>query len=422
MKQDISEIKPNFETDDTPTQQQFYNWIESCMNFNQVGTAVSIGVDEYDITLPENNTFSSLINNPMWLKFDTTNTTTQVVLNDIGSGEQEVLYKNDKQNIGIGDIVADTYYLIVYDDDDSEFRIIGQIGVGSGTFYDVLNNNNRSLGLDVILDPQSDATVGVQNSSPESILRGNFWNGVASENTQVKSFLEVVEVFGQLQQTYGEYFNGDLVKHFFDSDIAQDLFWIVQKGDNVADMTLSDEGLLVINFEDATVSTQFYVDMSDVVPVVNLVGDSGNTGGVTSDELTDDRAWIFPDDDGKVLLTKLAPNINVITTEPQITGDIDNWNPTDLATTNLIRVDTNANNHEISGIVAPVPIGEKQVISITNLSQNRDIKFMHNNASSAPANRFLLRDANNKSIKPNETAQFMYDVTLGRWMPLNRVG
>jgi len=127
-------------------------------------------------------------------------------------------------------------------------------------------------------------------------------------------------------------------------------------------------------------------------------------------------APISPED-----LKKIA-NYTTVTTVPTITGDINNWNPTGLATSNLLRVDVNANNHEISGIVRPAPIGEKQIIAISNLNQNWSLKFLHNDALSTPANRFLLRDGADKSIKPNETAIFHYDNVLGRWMPFNRVG
>ena len=113
---------------------------------------------------------------------------------------------------------------------------------------------------------------------------------------------------------------------------------------------------------------------------------------------------------------------NVITAAT-LTGDVDNWSPTGFdADTDMIRVNVNANNRAISGITAP-GAGINRVLAVKNINTaSLDIRFLHNNANSLSDNRFLCRDNNNKSIKPNETALWFYDHIQNRWTPLNRIG
>ena len=101
--------------------------------------------------------------------------------------------------------------------------------------------------------------------------------------------------------------------------------------------------------------------------------------------------------------------------------DTDDYNPTGFATCNMIRQDVDVDKLELSGIVAPA-VGVSRIIKIANLSLINDLKFMNNNVLSVAANRFLLRDDNDKDLKPNETASFWYDHTSARWRPLSRVG
>jgi len=106
-----------------------------------------------------------------------------------------------------------------------------------------------------------------------------------------------------------------------------------------------------------------------------------------------------------------------------LTADIDNLGSTfaaDYAKTNIIRITPDANNWEISGIVAPAA-GINRVIHISNVSNTLDIKFKDDDSGTA-ANGMLLRDGADKSIKGNETASFWYDHLVSRWKVFNRVG
>ena len=105
-----------------------------------------------------------------------------------------------------------------------------------------------------------------------------------------------------------------------------------------------------------------------------------------------------------------------------LSSDVDNWSPAGYDDeTDLIRINITS-NRDITGIVAPSP-GVNRVLGVTNLNNsNDDLKFEHNDSGSLAANRFLLRDAADKTIKPNETAWFWYDHLSSRWRPFNRVG
>jgi hypothetical protein len=109
-------------------------------------------------------------------------------------------------------------------------------------------------------------------------------------------------------------------------------------------------------------------------------------------------------------------------TPPILTVNVDNYSPPGFAYGIIIRQDINSNNRSISGFTAP-PAGVAATIAVCNINTSgKDLRFEHNNAGSSAPNRMLLRDAANKSIKPNETAWFWYDHTDSRWRPYNRIG
>ena len=113
---------------------------------------------------------------------------------------------------------------------------------------------------------------------------------------------------------------------------------------------------------------------------------------------------------------------NVITAAT-LTVNVNNWSPTGFdSETDMIRVDVNVNNIAITGITAP-GAGINRVLAVKNINTaSNDLRFSHNNAGSLAVNRFLCRDNNNKSIKPNEAALWFYDHVQSRWTPLNRIG
>jgi hypothetical protein len=157
---------------------------------------------------------------------------------------------------------------------------------------------------------------------------------------------------------------------------------------------------------------------------------SGEAGEliVNNTPSTTDYTQTHQADNGDIALTKniaisQAYTIQSIITAPTITSDQDNYSPAGFDDdTDLIRVDVDANNRSISGIPAP-PLGVFRILGIKNINTaSLDLRFEHNNAGSLPENRFLCRDNNSKSIKPNDMALWFYDHNVERWTPFNRIG
>lgn len=111
---------------------------------------------------------------------------------------------------------------------------------------------------------------------------------------------------------------------------------------------------------------------------------------------------------------------NVIT-PPILTATANNYEPTGWEDSHLVRQDIDANNREIGGFKAPDP-ARYIVKRIANISLVNDMTFLHDDGGSDAENRILLRDNGDRSIRPNETAEFYYDVVQSRWKPKTRIG
>jgi hypothetical protein len=110
-----------------------------------------------------------------------------------------------------------------------------------------------------------------------------------------------------------------------------------------------------------------------------------------------------------------------IITPPTLTVTTNDYNPAGFSTANMIRQNINANNRQLTGLLAPA-VGVNRIVFINNINgSGQDLRLVHNSALSSAANRFLLRDGGGRSLKPNQTAAFWYDHISQRWRPLNRV-
>jgi len=87
----------------------------------------------------------------------------------------------------------------------------------------------------------------------------------------------------------------------------------------------------------------------------------------------------------------------------------------------VCRLDPDANNWDITGIVAPGVDFPNKLIAITNINpaNNRTIRFLNNDGGSLANNRFLFRQ-NIVSLLPNETLILRYDSLVDRWRPISR--
>ena len=97
-------------------------------------------------------------------------------------------------------------------------------------------------------------------------------------------------------------------------------------------------------------------------------------------------------------------------TPPSLLGNTNDYNPTGLATTALLRLSSDG-NYEITGLQAPTP-SSAQEMKVFNVGAN-NITFKNNSASSLAENRFLL--GANKTIQTNEGISLIYDPTSLRW-------
>jgi hypothetical protein len=93
-------------------------------------------------------------------------------------------------------------------------------------------------------------------------------------------------------------------------------------------------------------------------------------------------------------------------------------NPNTIA---ICRLNPDALNWEITGIVAPGPGFPNKTIEITNINPaiNRSIRFLNNDPGSAAENRILLQ-LNFVLLLPNETFTLRYDNSVQRWRPLSK--
>jgi len=98
-----------------------------------------------------------------------------------------------------------------------------------------------------------------------------------------------------------------------------------------------------------------------------------------------------------------------LTAPPQITSNQDNYNPTDLAITTVLRLTTDAARN-ITGLVGGI---EGRFIILQNAGAF-NINLMHDQTSTA-ANRFLCPDNATATIPRNGTAILSYDDTADRW-------
>ena len=105
-----------------------------------------------------------------------------------------------------------------------------------------------------------------------------------------------------------------------------------------------------------------------------------------------------------------------------ISANQDDYNPTGLATCNVLRVDSDQNGREIRGIVAPAAGINKAIWFFNINTDNYSITFMDNNGSATAANRLLIRDRQDKDLKEQEGMGLWYDHIVSRWRTLTRIG
>src|SRR5690606_27079362 len=102
----------------------------------------------------------------------------------------------------------------------------------------------------------------------------------------------------------------------------------------------------------------------------------------------------------------------------QITADQNNYAPTGINTTNVLRISTDASRN-ITGLVNAGAHTSGRVLTIVNIGSN-NIVLTNEDAASTAANRFLL--GANHTLEANQSITVIYDGTSSRWRPVHSLG
>lgn len=94
-----------------------------------------------------------------------------------------------------------------------------------------------------------------------------------------------------------------------------------------------------------------------------------------------------------------------------LSGDVDNYNPTGLSTSAVIRIDGGASDRNITGLVAQ---GDGSVKIILNVGTTNSL-ILKNDTTSTAANRFLF--GADIAIRQGGGLVIWYDTTSSRWRP-----
>ncbi len=94
-----------------------------------------------------------------------------------------------------------------------------------------------------------------------------------------------------------------------------------------------------------------------------------------------------------------------------LSGDVNNYAPTGLATCNALRIDGGAANRNITGLSA----NNWRFILLVNIGTSNNLVLVHASASSTAANQFDLAGAANRTLLPRESVVLWYDSSSTKW-------
>lgn len=102
-------------------------------------------------------------------------------------------------------------------------------------------------------------------------------------------------------------------------------------------------------------------------------------------------------------------------TPTALSGDVNDYSPTGLATALDLRIDPNGATRNITGLAGGA---DGRVIILTNISLAWSFVLNSGSTGSTAANRFLL--PGDVTVPPNATVALRYDGTSSRWRPFGR--
>lgn len=98
-----------------------------------------------------------------------------------------------------------------------------------------------------------------------------------------------------------------------------------------------------------------------------------------------------------------------------LSGDVNDYNPTALATTSTLRIDGGAADRNITGIAGGT---DGRILTIINIGSTNKLTLKNQDAGSTTGNRFLF--PNDVELGTDAQIALRYDGTTSRWRPLSR--
>lgn len=358
-----------------------------------------------------------------------------------GTADNVIAFKEDQWEVGI-DASNKAYIKLFVGASENTLTSSATIGVG-GDYKTIIWTYDGSTGLSIYIDGTQDANTlmlsGNIDASSNNVLIGSdtveFYNGRIEMFSAYEQTLTQENVSAIVAQPGGvnlsvsdatQFSVGDLVALTDKPKAAGDKLDTAGSRGTITGI-LSDTKLLFLPlFSNIPHDLDIMKHRGNVFDTSRqCIYDSINNNGAPFLIMRDGVSTFTPPDSTiKVQLScesTLMSSIeasgpiffnNPISPPAFTVGAQDDWNPTDLDVTNMIRAtSTNPTGTDITGMVAPAP-AKNQVIFFTNIG-SKTIVLKNNDSGSALANRFQFRA--NISVQTNEGALLVYDRDSLRW-------
>lgn len=100
-------------------------------------------------------------------------------------------------------------------------------------------------------------------------------------------------------------------------------------------------------------------------------------------------------------------------TPSTLSGDVNNYNPPNLATTNFLRINGGAADRNITGLTAGAT---GRIIALINAGTTNNLILKNQSGLSSAANRFSF--GGDVTLAPNQAVTLLYDATLSNWVAI----
>lgn len=123
------------------------------------------------------------------------------------------------------------------------------------------------------------------------------------------------------------------------------------------------------------------------------------------------------------ILTSTATNLNAVITPTVLAASANDYAPTGFQGASILRMNASTTGIDITGMAAPTS-GLSRLVTIQHVgtSAANDLTLIHQSASSAIGNRFVLPAAADLVIPIGGSVTLRYDVTLTKWLVMSTAG